>query len=233
MRRIETNLTDIIAGAAPWLAPIPTAYLVGRSAIQYLGWPVPVAIVAAAIVESLGLSAVNTALELREYNQAKRKTDPGAPFSLAAVLVVVYVAVAIVLTVALDVVPTLARYAPAIFPALSLAGVTILALRSDHRRRLAAIEAEKAERRALRQEQRQLTVKKASSSVKRQAMRKASSVNVDTLLTLYQADPLTTPTQAAGALGVSRQTIYNQLQALETSGRIRRNGHGVEILTED
>lgn len=150
MKTAATNLTDIIAGAAPWLAPIPTAWLVCAQTIKHLAWPVPVAICAALIVESLGLAATNTALELRDYNASKRKTDPRAPAWLAGLLVAGYILIAVVLTVALDVLPGLARWAPAIFPALSLTGAVILALRADHRRRLAAIRAEKAERRAAR-----------------------------------------------------------------------------------
>ena len=228
---VKTNPTDLIAGAAPWLAPIPTAYLVGKSTMDYLAWPLPVAIVAAAIIESLGLAAVHTALELREYNQARRKTDPIAPAWLAGVMVGGYVIVAIGLTVMLDIIPELARIAPAIFPLLSLAGVAILALRADHGRRLAAIATEKATRKAERQAARQ------ASSVNRKPARKvssvnrqASSVNPDKLLDVYRQDPLTGPTQAAQALGVSRQAIYDNLAKLEQSGVIRRNGGGVEVL---
>ena len=44
----------------------------------------------------------------------------------------------------------MARYAPAVFPLLSLCGVTVVALRSDQRRRVASVAAERAERRARR-----------------------------------------------------------------------------------
>ena len=226
---LEGKLTDLIAGFAPWLCPIPTAWLVGRAAYELLSWPLPVAITAALIVESLGLASVNTALTLWNYNQAKRKTDPGAPFALAALVVGVYICVAVLLTVALDIFPSLATFAPAIFPALSLAGVLVLALRSDHRRRLDTIALDKAEKRAERQAARQVTtVKRKAETVK--PLRQVSSVKVDGLLDIYKGDPLTTPTQAARALDVSRQTIYNRLVQLEQAGRIRRNGHGVEVL---
>ena len=109
-----------------------------------------VGIVAAVIVESLGLATTATALELRDYNAGKRKTDPAAPFTLAAVLVGIYLVVAVGLTVALDILPEVAVYSPAIFPLLSLCGVTVLALRGDHRRRIEAIVQDKARRRASR-----------------------------------------------------------------------------------
>jgi len=152
---IEHAATDLVARVAPWLSPLPTAYLVGRATVLHLAWPVEVGIVAAVIVECLGLATTVTALDLREYNASKRKTDPVAPFPLAAMLVGVYLVVAVVLTVALDTVPMLATYAPALFPGLSLAGMMILALRHDHARRLAAIAESKAEAAADRRERRQ------------------------------------------------------------------------------
>jgi len=151
MGRIEAMATDVVARLAPWTAPLPTAYLVGRATVEHLRWPTAVGIVVAIIVESLGLATTATALELREYNKSKRKSDPFAPFALSAVLVGVYFAVAVGLTVALDIVPTLATYAPAIFPILSLCGVTVLALRGDHRRRVVTLAQGKAERKAARQ----------------------------------------------------------------------------------
>jgi len=150
--KLDGFAVDLVAKLAPWAAPIPTAYLVGRATVEHLAWPVWVGFVAAVIVESLGLATTSTALTLREYNAEKRKSDPSAPFVLAAALVGVYLVVAVGLTVALDIVPALAVYSPAIFPLLSLTGVTVLALRGDHRRRVAEIEKGKAERRKRRAE---------------------------------------------------------------------------------
>ncbi len=142
----ESKITSLISRLSPWLAPAPTAYLVGRATMQHLGWPFPIAFIAAIIIECLGLTTVATTLELREYNRTKRKSDPVAPFSLAAFMAGSYLGVAIGLTVMLDIVPTLAIYAPAIFPLMSLAGVTVIALRDDHQRRLAPILEEKQKR---------------------------------------------------------------------------------------
>lgn len=243
----EEVLTDLIAGLAPWLTPVPTAYLVGRATIAYLRWPLPIALVAAVIIEALGLAAVNTALTLREYNAQRRKTDPRAPFAVAAALVGVYLAVAVLLTVALDIVPDLARWAPAVFPLLSLAGVTVLALRSDQRRRLTAIASDKAERQAERQAKRQAPPARVSSRVssgvsnntqldapldRLQAGRKAKlDARLDTLLDACLDNPNLTPVDAARLLGVSRQTVYTYIGTLEAAGRLKRNGSGWEVLT--
>lgn len=247
MAQTEETLTDLIAGLAPWLTPVPTAYLVGRATIAYLRWPLPIALVAAVIIEALGLAAVNTALTLREYNAQRRKTDPRAPFAVAAALVGVYLAVAVLLTVALDIVPDLARWAPAVFPLLSLAGVTVLALRSDQRRRLTAIASDKAERQAERQAKRQAPPARVSSRVssgvsnntqrdapldRLQAGRKAKlDARLDTLLDACLDNPHLTPVDAARLLGVSRQTVYTYIGTLEAAGRLKRNGSGWEVFT--
>lgn len=157
LNRVEAALTMVVATVAPWLAPIPTAWLVGSATIRHLGWPVWVAVVAAAIVECLGLAGGNVALMLWTYNRQRRKTDPVAPVAVAVTLVGLYVVIAITLTVALDILPGLTRFAPAIFPLFSLTGLTTLALRADHRLRLEAIAADRAERSAARAAARSVT----------------------------------------------------------------------------
>jgi hypothetical protein len=143
-------IISLVSSVAPWLAPLPTAYLVWRSTTIHLEWPTWVASAAALVVECIGLTVTSIALTLYNYNQSRRKSDPGAPFWLAVTLVGVYVLVAVFLTLLMDTIPSLAKYAPLIFPALSLTGVTSLALRADHGRRLAAVAEAKAERRAAR-----------------------------------------------------------------------------------
>lgn len=149
--RIENAVTELATRAGPILGPVPTAYAIGKATLLHLAWPWPVALVAALVVECLGLATVNTALALWNYNKDKRKSDPRAPFALALALAGVYFGSAITLTVALDVAPSLALYAPALVPFLSLTGAGVLAIRADHRRRLENIAIEKATRRARRE----------------------------------------------------------------------------------
>ena len=80
MDQLEALATDAVARIAPWAAPVPTAYLVGRSIVEHLHWPTIVGVVAAVLVECLGLATTATALELREFNRSKGKSDPAAPF---------------------------------------------------------------------------------------------------------------------------------------------------------
>jgi hypothetical protein len=239
----EALATDAVAKVAPWAAPIPTAYLVGRATVEHLHWPNAVGVAAAVVVESLGLATTATALELRGYNQGKRKSDPVAPFTLAAVLVAVYLAVAVGLTVALDIAPALAVYSPAIFPLLSLCGVTVLALRGDHRRRMEAIETVKKERKARRQKKRQAPVMESSRiaskdgkndvkiDVLQAGRRQAKAARLDALLDFYLDAPNAGPTAAGRAVGVTRQTVYTYLDELETAGRLSRDNGRVKVLS--
>ena len=246
LSEIETNLTDGIAAIGPWITPIPSAVLVANATVKDLHWGTELAWIAAAIIESLGLTTVSTSLLLWEYNADKRKTDPDAPFLLAASLVGVYLVSTIGLTVLLDIFPDLARYAPALFPILALVGAVNLALRSGHRRRLTSIAQDRAERKAERQAVRPtagsltelLTSNAASNTVNpdstlikaRQARTVIQGNRMDNLLTLFRDNPKIGVTDAARTLNMSRQTVYSYLERLETEGRIRRNGHGVEIV---
>lgn len=257
-RRVELGLTDLAAGVIPWLAPIPSAWLVGRASVEYLAWPVPVAVIAAAIVEGLGLSSVATALELREYNATRRKAEPPAPFWLAALLAGVYLATAVTLVVLLDLVPSLAHVAPAIFPALSLVGAMILAIRADHRRRLATIAGERAEQKA-EKAARRMGAQNAqglhtlgahgqppkadptTAAVGQNGAQFAVLDNInrtraaqraallDALLDAYRDNPDLGATEAARALGVHRNSIYNYTDELIAAGRLHKNGAGWEV----
>jgi hypothetical protein len=240
----------LVAKVAPWCAPVPTAYLVGRATVAHLEWPVPIGILAAVVIESLGLVTCATALDLYQFNQNRRKNDPPAPFWLATFLIFLYFFVAVLLTVVLDTQPSWSVIAPAIFPVLSLAGVTVIALRKDYQKRLQQIANEKAERKAERQAnhgiQREalggLFEPSMSSEVSNngqldmnmnrlQAGRKAKlDSRLDRLLDAFRTNPILGISDAARELDVSRQTIYSYMEQLEQTGKIRRNGHGVEVL---
>ncbi len=93
--RAESGLVEIASKIGPIMAPVPTAYLVGRSTIEHLSWPWPVGVVAAIVVECLGLASTGLALDLYSYNKSKRKSDPSAPFKLSVALVLIYFFVAL------------------------------------------------------------------------------------------------------------------------------------------
>lgn len=240
--QLESAAVDLVAKVAPWAAPLPTAYLVGRATVDHLAWPQVIGVVAAIVIECLGLATTSTALALWDYNASKRKSDPSGPVAVAVALVGVYFVTAVGLTVALDIAPGLAVYSPGVFPFLSLTGVTVLALRSDHKRRLATIQSVKLERKAKRRSRRQandaqlsvLTSNNGKNDANLDALQAARlskrDARIDALTEFYLDNPNAGPTQAGNAIGVSRQTVYTYLNDLESTGRIRRNGRGVEVL---
>jgi len=248
----ENRAIDLVAKFTPWCAPIPTAYLVGRATITLLEWPLPIGILSAAVIESLGLVTCTTALDLYQFNQNRRKNDAPAPFWLAVLLIILYFLIAVLLTVVLEIQPSWSVIAPAIFPVLSLAGVTVIALRNNYQNRIQLITNEKAERKAerkanhtnQRQDLRPLVDATMSNEMSNnghydmnlnrlQEGRKAKlNGRLDRLLNAFRLDPMLSISDAARGLDVSRQTVYSYLNQLERSGKIRRNGHGIEVLNE-
>lgn len=232
----DSKLAGWAAKIAPWLAPVPTAALIAGATVEHLRWPAWVGGVAGVTVELLGLSTIITALDLYAYNRSKRKSDPGAPVGLALALAGVYVVTAISLTVLLDVLPGLTRFAPAIFPLLSLAGMGTLALRIDQDERKAAAERGKAERKAARTERK---VGKVLAQVAQGFEERAQGSAEETqggrrvedrdLLALYRGNPKMSMAAAGRAIGISRQAVAERLLRLERDGKIHRNGNGVEI----
>ncbi len=242
----ERNAVKAVAKASPWLAPFPSAFFVARSAMAHLDIPLPVAVVVAAIVETLGLASVHTWLWLSDWNTTKRKSDPEAPVSLAVFLGAVYLVTTIGLTVILEVEPALATYAPALFPILAVVGAVNLALIAQQEQRERAVKIERQARKAKRQSRRkaprQSTDRQSSSSASNngkmdgvlnalQAGRLSKrDARMDALVQFYVSNPDAGPTEAGDAIGVSRQTVYNYLNKLEDDGRVRRNGDGVEVI---
>ena len=235
MHAIEKNAVKVVAKIAPWLAPLPSAYFVARSAMVHLALPLLVAVVVAAIIETLGLATVHTALWAYDWNAHKRKSDPSAPVTLAVALGGIYVIATLGLVVFLEVWPLLAAYAPAIFPALAVVGAVNLALISRQEQREAEVRTRKTEARARRR----------ARHVKRQmpntgkfdtrldtlnaARRAKRDARLSDLIQFYTENPDGGVTRASEAVGVSRQTIYNYLAHLEEIGQVVRNNGRVEV----
>jgi hypothetical protein len=208
------------------------------------------AIIVAAIIETLGLTTVHTALWAYDWNNHKRKTDPSAPVLLAVALGVVYVVATWGLVVFLEVWPSLATFAPAIFPALAVVGALNLAMISRQEQKEATVQAEKAERRRRlasnrRSERVQKAVHGSPHGVRsggldvvqhsvldavNRTRRERKAALLDAVVDIYVDDPKTGATQVARKLGICRSTVHNYLADLETAGRIARNNGRVEVL---
>ena len=226
----------------PLLTPIPTAYVTWRAATQALELPGWVAFIMALAVEGLGFAATDTAMMIWDYNETRRKKDPAAPFGLAVGTVFFYIAVVLGLTILVEVLPVLRHWSLAIFPLMTLDAAIVWGLHSGHQRRLIAIEDVKKELQAKRQSKRQTvsneTVNNPSNTPfldtgldRLQAgKRLKKETRIKRLLAIYQDNPELQITSVAHQLNASRQTVYNDLDDLETQKLIRRNGKGVEVL---
>ena len=139
MRISEELLIDMVTRVTPWLAPLPTAYLVVTALESILQWPFWVALAAGIVTESLGLSAVSTALTFRQHNRGvdeKRLKEYGAPFRIVTMLVGVYLIGVTTMTIVLDTVPSLITYAPLVFLTYSSTSFILIGVRNDHRQRV-------------------------------------------------------------------------------------------------
>jgi hypothetical protein len=239
--RLEGNVTDVVARFSPWLSPLPTAYLTGRATILHLNWPMPLGVAAGLVVEFLGLSAINSALELYNYNRNKRKSDPRAPMWIAVILIVVYFGAVTVLTVLLDTVPEWSPLAPLVFPLLSMAGMSVLALRADHRRRLDKIASDRSERRSGdRSGHRSVTGQGAgdvtgltgqigetdrANQVRKQGREEALAA----LLGFLAEHPEASFNEIGKAVGRSKTWAIAETNGLTAAGKLHRNGQGWEV----
>lgn len=212
LEKLENILVGYMSRWVSLLAPVPNSYLVYRATVAHLAWPNWVAFVAALVVEFLGFSTMSTSLVLYGYNKNKRKSDPYASEIIAVyLLIIIYLIVTIALTILLDILPSLAIYAPAIFPLLSLCGVAIFAIQVNHRKRLAEIEEVKVETAWRRVERKAAIARKLpEESTELPAMKEVTSGNrAEQAKVLLREIPDISGTELGNRLGVSaRQGRY-------------------------
>jgi DNA invertase Pin-like site-specific DNA recombinase len=141
------------------------------------------------------------------------------------------------------------HYAALLFPLAQVVSTVMTAERAAQFRRETTSEIARAERKAKREATRKTKRQAAfaatsgemsnrasnaekltdSLTLARQSRKAKRDARVDTLLTYYFDNPEAGPTEAAGALNVSRQTIYTYQAELEEAGRLKKNGAGWEV----
>lgn len=175
----EEGIIDFVAKLSPWLAPMPTSVFVQRSAAVHLGTGEPLSWVIAIVIETLGITTTHTALGFWSWNQTHEKKDH-SPFGLAVGLAVVYVAATLGLIAVLEAYTELSRFAPILFPFLSVVGAVNLAMRSHHNRKVKKEEEgeQKLQDRQWRMEDEDRQDRREAQRLKLQA-RYGSAVNFD------------------------------------------------------
>jgi hypothetical protein len=253
---LEALALALATRAAAWVACVPTVMLTARS-IETVFTVTPRAALSSAVaLEIVGQGVVNTWLQAKEWNATKRKSDPRANAPLALGLMIAYFVSDFVLIGVLEIPKALGdpiHWAALLFPAAQVISTVVTAERAAQFRRTEEVAQEKrarAQKRAHRRAQKRAQVaqrdaQRGRSDVHRTGAQDAqngalSAVNrtrqeqkataMDALIGQFAQDPRMPITDAARAVGVHRNTVYNYLEELEAEGRVKRNGGGVEVL---
>jgi hypothetical protein len=142
-RALESLLVDILASYAPWLAPVVPAVLVFKNMSMYLGFEPWAALAGAIATETLGLSSIQTAVQFASWN-AERKQNR-APFLAAVITGIFYLTIILVVNSLLDNDPILFKTARGLLSCLSVPAGVVIALRSQHSKRLRDAELQRQE----------------------------------------------------------------------------------------
>jgi hypothetical protein len=143
---VERLAIVIVSRAAPWAAPLAPAYLVATAVQKHFDTPLWVAVAVGVTLEAVGIASTHITMEMYQYNQTKRQSDPKAPFDVGLAATIVYFLVGISLTVVLEIFPETVIIAPAAFFLLAIVAYITLALMSGHARRTQGIEQEKQDK---------------------------------------------------------------------------------------
>lgn len=150
----EGALLDNIAATTPWLAPALPAAIAYGNMTNHLGFDEWLAFIGALVIEFLGLAAVHTAFQLWEFNETKNDSEQAAPFRWSVYAGAFYLFIIIVVNIILETAVALGMWlegsqilGKALLSLLSVVAAFVLALRSQHARRLAVKEQVKQERR--------------------------------------------------------------------------------------
>jgi hypothetical protein len=137
IRAVEGLLIDNIAATAPWLAPLIPASMVYQAMMSVLHFDNWIAWTSAIVIETLGLSAITTTFQFWDWNDIKKKREQRAPVLVAGLTAVFYLSVVLIVNVLLDKTsPVEQKWAKGLLSSLSICAGVILALRSQHSRRL-------------------------------------------------------------------------------------------------
>jgi hypothetical protein len=140
---VEGSFISLLTAIAPWLAPLPPAYMTYTHAISALSFPVWVALAIAGVVEVLGLATVSTGINFWKYNQRNQRASEyrKAPVEIVVGTFVFYLAVIITSNVLLDAAgyffPENIRYVlvavRALYTLLTIPAALIISVRQQHR----------------------------------------------------------------------------------------------------
>jgi len=243
------KLEDRVLQYLPLLAPVPTAWMVGTATYSILHFPIVVAVISALVIEGLGFVAVNTAIQMRDFNNRlsvkERQDKMQAPVWQAYGATALYTVVTLVMTVLLHVFPQLVTYAPIPFILMGVAGAWLYSLRSELTARIVERDKGREKAKQARDDKKKdrvqaqgatpvkgskLHLQGASKPSKLQVQASKQPVQDEALLAYWRDNPRASDGQAADQFGTSRQAIQQRRGKLTNQGSIRMTDKGVEII---
>lgn len=241
----------LIAQLAPMLAPIPSAWFIGRSVYYHLlyRWQpelgisiwlnLAVAIVAGLAIELLAIASVYLASSLYRWNnyghvRKEKGAWEKAPFGISLAVTGVYFAVAIYLLVVLEAMPELAPYSAVAFPLLAGVGAVNWALYQQHQDRLDYYGKTWSFRAAPRVETGE-TAETAGSPRSERLSQSAFTPDAKdrAIMDTWRDSPALSYSEMSQRVGVSKSTVGSRAQSLEAAGLIVRTTDGVQVRYSD
>jgi hypothetical protein len=132
---MKLNVNRIILKAVPYLAPLPTAYVIFLRLQSELTWDWRIALLSAVMIELVGFRAIGLAVDMRQFNRtlnaAEKQAKIGSPFGQALAVVILYALAVFSLTILLEIMPVIALWTPVAFLAIGITGGWLTALSND------------------------------------------------------------------------------------------------------
>lgn len=253
MKKFESIVIDFVSGVVPWLSPIVPAFLTFSHALNVMHYPLLIAIVAGVVVECLGLAAINTAVSFWQYNdekkiksenallnldrkgrdKARRRKQVSAPFKVAVGIGAFYIGVILLFNGLLDVASynfqlTAIQWATVagnvMLSLLSLPGGLIIAIRSQHARRMVEAETKKGVAKTAHQMRQNTTSDNGAFLADSDApvydthpTVGASHTTREEFLTVWRSNGHKSVRQLAQQLGVSERSAQRWVKTLENN----------------
>lgn len=128
-------INQTILKAVPYMAPLPTAYVIYHKLTGKLQWDWWVALISAAVIELIGFRSIGLAVDMYQFNRtlnaAEKQAKLRAPIEQGIIVVVVYAIAVLSLTIMLEIKPELALWTPVAFLVIGLTGGWLAALSND------------------------------------------------------------------------------------------------------
>lgn len=135
MTQRRNIINQTILKAVPYMAPLPTAYVIYHKLTGKLVWDWWVALISASVIELIGFRSIGLAVDMYQFNRTlnavEKQTKMRAPIEQGIIVVVVYAAAVLSLTIMLEIKPELALWTPVAFLVIGLTGGWLAALSND------------------------------------------------------------------------------------------------------